>query len=142
MIPPPETHQQKPTNPYPRFLRRVLRRMLSDSFSRLHFVTHEQESLEVWRHLATELSDQDAILDVGAFHGEYSLAARDANPRPPIFDFEPDAENLAVLTANCEQRNINVCPVALSERSGTAHFFLPAARRKAGCWTRAPEGWR
>ncbi len=121
--------QGKKTNPYPRLVRRVLRRVLPESAYQYHFANHEEGSLRLWKALAAKLSWQNEVLDIGAFHGEYSLAAREVNLRSPIFAFEPDPDNLAILARNCETRSIGICPVAVGESSGTAQFLC--SERKA-----------
>jgi FkbM family methyltransferase len=121
----------KRTNPYPRLVRRILRRVLPSATYQFHFINHEIGSLKLWRSLATKLSRQDAVLDIGAFYGEYALAAREVNLTLPIFAFEPDPDNLAMMTRKCENQSIEICPVAVGGRSGTAQFV--SSESKAQC---------
>jgi FkbM family methyltransferase len=102
--------------------------MLPADTYRYHFTNHEEASLKLWQALAANLSPHNAVLDIGAFHGEYALAAREVNPNPPIFAFEPDPDNLAVLQRNCENQSIEICPVAVGEQTGAAQFLCSESK--------------
>lgn len=121
----------KKTNPYPRLVRRILRRVLPQATYRFHFTNHEEASLKLWKFLALRLSPNDAVLDIGAYHGEYALAAREVNPDAQIFSFEPDPDNLAILQKNCKDQSIEICPVAVGERSGTAQFICAESKAQS-----------
>lgn len=114
-------------NPYPDFVRRFLKRILPHQWYFTHFGRHEKESLRIWNILASGLSSQDTILDVGAFHGEYSIKARNSNPLAQVYAFEPNPDSAGVLRKNCEGLNVNVVELAVSDTEGVVSFSSSSA---------------
>lgn len=112
----------KPRNPWPRILRRILRKILPQEFYRRHIGRHEDASLEIWRRLAQLAPPGTAILDIGAFRGEYSLAARAVNPTARVYAFEPDPSNLDSLRLACVSKNIEIVAAAVAEQDGVVRF--------------------
>jgi len=108
--------EKKPQNPWPPIVRRTLRKVLPRQLYRRYIGRHEDISLAIWRELAVHVPDGIAILDIGAFHGEFSLAARDANRMVKVFAFEPNPLNLEVLQSTCFSRNIDIVPEAVARR--------------------------
>jgi predicted RNA methylase len=98
----------KPTHPLPRSVRRVLKRILPDTLYRRHVGRHKDESLFIWRTLAAQVVD-GVILDIGAYHGEFSLAARAVNDQAALFAFEPNPNSLAVLRPEINGQRVEVC---------------------------------
>jgi FkbM family methyltransferase len=113
---------RKPTNLYPELVRRLLRRVLPARMFRRCIGRHEDESLYWWRRIAAHVAPGQAILDIGAFHGEYALAARDVNPTAEIYAFEPNPASLRVLRPACDRRSITVIEAAVSAKNGELPF--------------------
>jgi FkbM family methyltransferase len=83
---------------------------------------YEPVSLELWRRLAQR---SKVIVDAGAHHGLYSLAARVLNPGAAIFAFEPLERVFRTLLDNIA---LNGCEIgaeqkALSDTTGLIEFF-------------------
>jgi len=83
---------------------------------------HEAVELGLFREA---LDSIDAVVDVGANSGLYSLIA--ARAGKACFAFEPQAENLRILyqnvAANGFDEAIEVFPLAASDRVGSARFY-------------------
>lgn len=90
----------KPKNPYPDFYRRVFKKILPTRYYGKFIGRHEHGSLHLWQQIASRLNPDAAILDIGAFQGEYAIAARRANQLASIYAFEPNPRSLAVLQKN------------------------------------------
>jgi FkbM family methyltransferase len=66
-----------------------------------------------------------AILDIGAYVGEASVEFARACSNVPVYAFEPTPATIAVLRQRTRAwRNITIVPGALSDKTGTAEFFL------------------
>jgi FkbM family methyltransferase len=85
-------------------------------------------SLKLWRTLAALTPEGRSILDVGAYHGEFSVAARGENRSSPIYAFEPNPESLPVLRTESEKHNFVVIDKALSDKSSVLHFRCDSQR--------------
>ena len=67
----------------------------------------------------------DAIVDVGAHFGVYTVALGVLNPETPVYAFEPSERNAAVLRANMDVNGIDgsVVERAVSDGDGEMEFF-------------------
>jgi FkbM family methyltransferase len=83
---------------------------------------YEPVSLELWRRLAER---SKVIVDAGAHHGLYSLAARALNPDAAIFAFEPLERVFRTLIGNIALNGYDVVAEtkALSDTTGLIEFF-------------------
>lgn len=85
-------------------------------------VQHESFELDEFRSC---LPDVDAVIDVGANSGIFSLLSAEAGKL--VYAFEPLAENLNVffgnLAANGLDGVVEVFPIAASDRTGVAKFY-------------------
>lgn len=117
----------KPQNTYPVFVRSFLKRILPANIYGEYIGRHEQGSLQIWKSLSVQLKPQSAILDIGAFHGDYAMAARSVNRQAVIFAFEPNPVSAAVLRQNCAGMDITVEECAVTQKSGQVVFLLSSA---------------
>lgn len=85
-----------------------------------------------------ELSEGETVVDVGAYHGFYTLlAARAVGGEGRVLAFEPVTENYAVLEKNIkvnQLKNVEAHPFAVSNRPGTRLFKLVASSDSSGFW--------
>jgi FkbM family methyltransferase len=96
-----------------------------------HYVgRHEEGSIALWRRFALNLLPGTTILDIGAFHGEYSLAAKDVNPKARVFAFEPNPANIRVLRQSCDPNGVEVFPLAVAEANGVVRFLCDSAKSR------------
>jgi FkbM family methyltransferase len=65
---------------------------------------------------------------VGAFVGEYALAARSVNSAAPIYAFEPNPMTVPTLRQNCEGKGIHVLQLAVAELDGSVQFHCAGAQ--------------
>jgi FkbM family methyltransferase len=74
------------------------------------------------------LKDGMTFLDLGAHRGYYTLlASKLVGEKGRVFAFEPAPENFALLKTNVKGRsNVTLVQKAVSNKSGTARFFLSA----------------
>ena len=93
------------TRPYSINTRRYLKRILPSSVYLRHFGRHEMMSITIWKDLAKLASAESAVLDIGAYRGEFSVAARAVNPTTRIFAFEPNPASLVELKSIAELRS-------------------------------------
>lgn len=100
---------------------------LDGTIRRLYWTgTYETDALP---YFAAYASDADAILDVGAAEGVYSLFAAAVNPTAAILSFEASARQLARLQANHRANPLlaadrwHLVSDALSDEVGTALFY-------------------
>lgn len=103
-------------------LRSYLKKILPKSIYFKFIGRHERKSIEVWKLLSLQVSKEFSILDIGAFHGEYALAARSVNKLSRIYAFEPNPLSLAVLQQVCKDRNIKVVRNAVSSENKIVSF--------------------
>jgi len=103
---------------------------LPKSVYRRHVGRHEDESLRLWRAFAKRVTPPRAILDIGAFHGEFAIAAREVNPEAPIFAFEPNPDSLSYLNTACAGKGISIVPNAVSDQDGTVSFLCSTAQSR------------
>lgn len=121
---------QKPKDPYPHSVKRVARRLLPNRLYRRWFGRHEDGSMNLWRFLAAQVMPDAAILDIGAYHGEYSLAAREVNHKVSIYAFEPNPISLKMLRLACENKGIFLVGSAVAEKDGAVPFALNQAQSR------------
>jgi FkbM family methyltransferase len=74
------------------------------------------------------------ICDVGSMNGADAVAFSAAAPEARVYAFEPNPGNyrLMALDRALQRRNIQVVPLAVSNRDGEAEFFLVAAEYSGG----------
>jgi FkbM family methyltransferase len=89
---------------------------------RRYIARHEDESLRWWRRIAAHVAREAAILDIGAYHGEYARAAREVNAEAAVYAFEPNPAALQLLRPACEQQSIQVVEAAIFATDGQALF--------------------
>jgi len=68
------------------------------------------------------------IVDLGSYIGYYAMIAAKVNPCAKIFSVEPVPESVEyqkTTTALNGLENVVICPLALSDESGTKTFYLP-----------------
>ncbi len=117
-------------NPWPRRVQRGLKRLLPSWIYRRLIGRHDEWSLRLWRDLASKVAGDRAILDIGAFRGEYALIAREVNDAVAIYAFEPNPHSLEALTRNCESRRITILDTAVAEHSGEARLSDSSAQSR------------
>lgn len=117
----------KPTNPYPPAIRKILKKILPDKIYRRYIGRHEMYSLRLWQICVNSLDNGQTVLDIGAFHGEYALLARQTNPHIRIYAFEPNPNNLITLRENTAGQDIQIEMSAVSDKDGEADFSLDSA---------------
>jgi FkbM family methyltransferase len=82
----------------------------------------ERQSLDLWIRLCKK---SKVILDIGANTGVYSLIAGAIKETAKIYAFEPSKAVAAKLQKNIDanQFDIELCPVAISNKNGHANFY-------------------
>ena len=78
--------------------------------------------MRLWSRLCARVPEGKAILDIGAYHGDYAALARSVNPLATIAAFEPNRASLEVLETTCRSLGIEVCDMALGDREGCCQF--------------------
>tara|TARA_X000000368_G_C22904920_1_gene655853 strand:+ start:200 stop:970 length:771 start_codon:yes stop_codon:yes gene_type:complete len=106
----------KPPPPFTPLLRKILKRLIGANNFRNFVGRHEHTSEFIWERLSSELNKQSAILDIGAYVGEYSIKARLKNPYVSIHAFEPNKITIKQLKENIIDLNIKVSDVAISDK--------------------------
>ena len=112
----------KPSPPLNPFLRKFLKKLIGKSKFRTIFGRHEDTTKFIWKKLSKELDKQSAILDIGAYIGEFSILARMNNPHVHIHLFEPNVFNLEQLKKNIIGLNIEASNLAISNKSEKVLF--------------------
>jgi FkbM family methyltransferase len=104
-------------------------------YTQRRYFYHCHEGSEL-RFLRRSLRPGDAVLDVGAHVGLFTLvAARRVGPSGQVHAFEPAPENLARLQANVllnDFGNVVVNPVAVGAAAGTASVGLNEVGIRSG----------
>ena len=121
------TAEQRFSPPFPRLVRNVLRRTVPTSVFQRYVGRHEGESLAWWIWLASRVAPSESILDIGAFHGEYALAARAANPTVAVYAFEPNPTTWAVLQCACDGTGITTINAGVTTEDGRLAFECRSA---------------
>ena len=82
----------------------------------------EGVSLRAWARLARQAG---VIMDVGAYHGVYALAAKCLNPQARVVAFEPVEISHQVVVENAEINGFDIGAerAAVSDRTGSAVLF-------------------
>lgn len=122
--------RDKPLEPVPQTVKRVLRQVLPSETYRRYFTKHEDESLRVWAELSRRVAPDLAILDIGAFHGGFALVSRSVNPTSPVYAFEPNPVSLAVLREACAGREIEIIAAAVGDHTGVVDFVLESRKSR------------
>lgn len=91
----------------------------------------------VFRVLAQRIQSYDAVLEIGANVGVYSLffRAQRSSEAVPVFCLEPSPEAFKRLLANLEidsGPNVYPIPAAVSEKTGVVPFFEPTGHLTNG----------
>ena len=111
----------------PSLLLRILKRTLPHSFYRRHIGRHDDESVRLWKRFAANVLPDKVIIDIGAFHGTYSLAAREVNSTAAVYAFEPNPYAAEVLRMACEGKGIEIKQLAIAEHDGRVPFLCASA---------------
>lgn len=87
---------------------------------------YEHTSLEVWRRF---VDDAEAVADIGAYTGLYSLYTKALKPTVPVAAFEPVARIHRALVENVRLNGFDIATeaMALSDTSGWATLHERAA---------------
>ena len=99
-----------------------VRRLTYDS----DIVTNVVNSQEYFQHGIT-LQPTDTVVDIGGNIGTFAVTASRRVPQGRVVTIEPEPENLRLLRHKIALngcRNIEVCPVAVSDAVGTARLHL------------------
>ena len=115
---------KKPASPYPIFLRRILKKILSEDYYTTLIGRHERTSIAIWELISIKIKPDESIFDIGAYHGEYAKYSRLNNIKSKIFAFEPNPLAIDVLRSNCKNLDIKIQEIALSDREGKFKFFI------------------
>jgi FkbM family methyltransferase len=114
----------KPKSPYPLLVRHILKKILPQKIYRKHVGRHEDNSLQLWSHISRNIPLGKSILDIGAFKGDYAIAARENNATVEIYAFEPNPQSANILRIFSEDFNIEVEELAVAELNGSVSFLL------------------
>lgn len=79
-------------------------------------------SINVWRSMAATAPATGVILDIGAYIGEFALAARAVNKASEIYAFEPNPDSLNLLKPVCKKNKIGVVDKAISNKNEKVLF--------------------
>jgi FkbM family methyltransferase len=76
----------------------------------------------------------DAVIDIGAFHGTYSVLLQALNPSAALYAFEPDDANRAVVQSLLKENQSNgtVSDEVITNQTGEVTFYvdpLPESER-------------
>ena len=112
----------KPSPPLNPFIRKALKKLIGKNTFRTILGRHEDTTKFIWQKLSKELDKQSAILDIGAYIGEFSILARMNNPHVHIHLFEPNVLNLKQLKKNIIGLNIEASNLAISNKSEKVLF--------------------
>jgi len=118
----------QPRPPLSKKARRYLRKVLPWSVYLKYFCRHEKMSLELWRAVAAITPDGFSILDIGAYYGEFAMAAREVNQSADVYAFEPNPESLKKLKEITRSHQINVVENAISDKNGELYFRCDSQR--------------
>jgi FkbM family methyltransferase len=114
------SYQTQPLSPK---MRNYLRKVLPGVLYRRYFGRHEKMSLRIWRLLAAAVPKNTVVLDIGAFHGEFAVAARNVNESCEIYAFEPNPDSLEVLRPVAQNKRFKIVETAVSDKNETVHFY-------------------
>lgn len=117
-------------NPYPKIVRKVMRRILPDHVYRLYLGREERMSVIVFKMLTTRLPTGSAILDIGAYHGEFAIAAKAMNPGLDVYAFEGDPVNVEALRKATEGTGVKIVEAAVTSSTGEISFLQNEAQGK------------
>jgi FkbM family methyltransferase len=132
--------EQKPKRPCPTAFCALLRHVLPARHYRRWIGRHEDESTRLWRGMAARLAAERAILDIGAFQGDYALAARTTNATAPIYAFEPNPDSASSLRTILAGSGVEVVEKAVSDRCGKVRFCCAAAQSRIDAGSQEAPG--
>jgi FkbM family methyltransferase len=71
----------------------------------------------------------NVVCDVGSMNGKDALAFRRASPRATVFAFEPNPENVRLMSADSalREQHIEIVPLAVNHSDGKSEFFVVRA---------------
>ena len=90
---------------------------------------YEPDTIRLFHTLAKRAQ---AVLDIGAYFGLYTLIAAKTNPKAVVHAFEPVPQNLELLRHFIELNNsahVFVHAIAIARNSGTATLYVPDQRQ-------------
>lgn len=122
--------QVKPRNPYPLLVRRFLRKVLPYGVYRRYIGRHEDESMRLWKRIAANVPSDKVILDIGAYHGVFALAAKEVNPGVMVYTFEPNPHTVEMLRQACAKSDIEIRELAIAEFNGAVPFLCASAQSR------------
>jgi FkbM family methyltransferase len=96
-----------------------------NGFSEYHTVTGLLSDIEAGFLTGLSLSEDGAVLDVGANLGLFSLLIGQRRPQQRIFAFEPNPSTFKALEENVARngrRNIACCQIAVADYNGVVQF--------------------
>lgn len=112
----------------PQFSRPIYLRLFSHASFILDSTTQEASILETFRAVLSAIPGADGVFwDVGANIGWYTWFCAHLRPSFAIVSFEPDPKNVECLRRTSRAWNLPrhlIVPVAVSEQSGRATFYL------------------
>ena len=114
------SYQTQPLSPK---LRNFLRKVLPGVLYLRYFGRLEKMSLRVWQSLAAAVPKNTVVLDIGAFHGEFAVAARNVNESCEIYAFEPNPDSLEVLRPVAQNKRFKIVETAVSDKNETVYFY-------------------
>ena len=117
-----KSSRAKPSAPLPMIVRRALRRVLPQRIYLRYVGRHDQQTRRIWSVLAGKVAGSQAILDVGAHVGEFSILARQANPDSVIAAFEPNASSFEMLQSTSQNYGLTAVHSAVSSLDGEVTF--------------------
>jgi FkbM family methyltransferase len=109
-------------------LRRVLPTRAFDRYAG----RHEDESLRLWQVLAREAPKDSSIVDIGAYVGEFSIAAREVNQHARIWAFEPNPDTAETVAPTCQQYSVDFVEGAMAEYDGETTFVCDREMSRLG----------
>lgn len=110
--------------PLPPRAMNALKRVLPDGVYHRFVGRHEKGSMALWQRLVAALAPGSAVLDIGAFHGEYAVAAARGGHGLRVWAFEPNDGEMPELQSACAPLGIVVEPAAVTATDGTVSFAL------------------
>ena len=113
----------KPKPPIPPLLRKILRKILSHSYYTSLIGRHEKTTLAIWEVLSSNLSSKSTVIDIGAYHGEFSIISRSSNTKVKIHAFEPNTISIKSLDKNISGLSIKTSNFAITDFCGEQAFL-------------------
>ena len=105
----------KPTPPFSPILRRILKKILGHNYYTTLIGRHERTTLEIWGIISGSLDSDSAIVDIGAYVGEFCIKSRLSNSLVTIHAIEPNTNTIKKLKKNILDLNIITSNLAISD---------------------------